>query len=221
MGTTYKINKDLVQQAGAQPFEAGAILEGLRDKVDEARTEYCKVARAYGLSHMRDFGEAYKRLTLIQKERDQCSEALEQARKLTGVAEMTGDQSVIDDHRNKIKVLEEGTERLGAAEREAFGYRVFGDVDLYKKLEAAEASLSEIEQEARQTRFAIADTIEDKIEELRVLLKKATDGIPQKVVVDAPLTFYRMEKRHEGPTVEKMIQDAVEFTVEHQEGDRK
>ena len=221
MGTTYKINKDLVQQAGAQPFEAGAILEGLRDQVDEARTAYCKAARAYGLSHMREFGDAYKRLTVIQNERDQCSAALEQQRKLTGVAAMTGDQSVIVEHERKIRELEDGVERLEAAEREAFGYRVLGDADLYEKLEAAEASLREIEQEARQTRFAIADTIEDKLEELRELLRKATDGIPQNVVVDAPLTFYRMEKRHEGPTVEKMIQDAVEFTAEHQEGDRK
>lgn len=218
METTHKINVDLVQRAGAQPFEAGEILEGLRDKVDAARTTYCKAARAYGLSHMREFGDAYKRLTLIQNERDQCSAALEQAKKLTGIAKMTGDPSVIAQHEEKIRELSERVERLNRDEREAFGYRVFGSAEKYEELAAAEAALHEITLEARQTRFAIADAIEDKIEELRELLRKATDGIPQNVVVDAPLTFYRMEQRHEGPTVEEMITNAVEFTAEHQEG---
>lgn len=234
------INHKAVSKAEAHPEDAREILEGLHENTERARSEYIETAAAYLLSHQREYQEKIQLVEAIQREIAGYRPWLGRAEELIEIGQRNNWPKVIREAKKKAKILRKGLRELEKHERKNLDYQVRGDQALYLELLQREKALRAADKEERQTRLAIAGVLDGKIEELRVLfnqdptdeaieeieelrelLKIADNGIPQDIVTPGELTFYRLEKRHEGPTVEKMKRGQTGLYRLVEEGDLK
>lgn len=220
---TDQINHRLVSKAETHPEDVREILEDLHDQTERARAEYIETAAAYLLSHQQEYQEKIQLVEAIRREIAGYTPWLIRAEELIEIGQRNNWKKVIREARKKAKILKKGIRELEKNERKNLDYQVKGDQSLYLELLQKEKALRAADKEERQTRFAIGgvlgekieelrnlfiqdptDEVLEKVEELRDLQKIADNGIPQDIVTPGALTFYRLEKRHQGPTVEHM-----------------
>lgn len=217
------INEKLVSKAEAHPEDVREILEDLHGSTERARSEYIETAAAYLLSHQQEYQRTMQLVEAIRKEIAGYRPWLTRAEELIEAGQRNNWPKVIKEAKKKAKILRKGLRELEKRERTNLDYKIKGDQSLYLELLQREKALRAADKEERQTRLAIGDVLDRKIEELRVLfnqdpteeaiekieelrelLKIADNGIPQDIVTPGELTFYRLEKRHKGLTVEEI-----------------
>lgn len=242
-----KVNEELIQIVKEHPERGREVLEQLRDSVDEKRKEYIQAASEYAQSYRANYERWLAMLEELRRQIQKCMNVKEEAEKLRPVAALTDkvhqarNEKVISDMSDKLEILRRD-------EAAALAQVITGDTVKYAAAQKADSTLTEALDVGRFTRFQIADMLEDeiaklreelkaaedyessealenRIEQLREELKMATDGIPQRVVVPATLTFARLRQQHEGAyTLEQLFEsEKADKAVEDakQEADRR
>lgn len=242
-----KVNEELIQIVKEHPERGREVLEQLRDSVDEKRKEYIDAASKYAEKYRAHYERWLSTLEALRSQIQKCRSVKDEAVKLRPVAALTDkvhqarNEQVISDMSDKLIALKRD-------EKAALAKVITGGANYYALAEKADRALTEALDVARFTRFQIADMLEDeiaklreelrvaedyessdalenRIEQLREELKMATDGIPQRVVVPATLTFARLRQQHEGAyTLEQLFEsEKADKAVEDakQEADRR
>lgn len=224
-----KVNEELIQIVKEHPERGREVLEQLRDSVDEKRKEYIDAASKYAEKYRAHYERWLSALEVLRSQIQKCRNVKDEAVKLRPVAALT---DKVHQARNE-QVISDMSDKLIALKREekaALAKVITGGANYYALAEKADRALTEALDVARFTRFQIADMLEDeiaklreelrvaedyessealenRIEQLREELKMATDGIPQRVVVPATLTFVRLRDQHKGAyTLEQLIE---------------
>ena len=214
-----KVNEELIQIVKEHPERGREVLEQLRDSVDEKRKEYINAASKYAEKYRAHYERWLTVLEELRSQIQKCMDVKLEAEKLRPVAALT---DKVHQARNE-KVISDMSDKLESLRRDeaaTLARVITGGSNYYALAEKADAALTEALDVGRFTRFQIADMLEDeiarlreelkaaedyessealenRIEQLREELKMATDGIPQRVVVPAPLTFARLRQQHE------------------------